>query len=314
LADRVVIQCRWCGFLTVGRDVVCNRCGGSLSDATVISGTTTGRGAGPQPGSFTPAVQFSSTAHSNDLPPYDDAVPRIPPRRAVRAVSIGVVLAFFAVAATFIGFVVYESVRKQMARSSAHDELRQILASQPDFRAIGEGSAGPAFLAGPMIQKGNRLYMTLRLPRNQVFGDRSQVGLANVALIVSTNRSPTVVIPEVRGFGSLPQRSGGRPFLTLKEEFATILNVDSLEVEQLGGDAVNGFLVRTFKVVDSKDRTNYMYVSVAPSLRNLVIKCAIRWRDRELEEEISYTLRDVTFDVDDASLEVPPNYTRLTGA
>jgi hypothetical protein len=201
-----------------------------------------------------------------------------------------------------------------MARSSARDELRQILALQPDFRAIGDGSAGPAFIAGPMIQKGDRLYMTLRLPRNQVFGDRSQVGLANVALIVSANRTPTVVIPEVRGFGALPEPKGGRPILTLKEEFSTILNVDEVEVEHLGGDAVNGFLVRTFKVVDSKDRSNYMYVSIAPSLRNLVVKCAIRWRDRYLEEEISYTLRDVTFDVDDASLEVPPNYTRLTGA
>jgi hypothetical protein len=309
LADRVVIHCRWCGYLTVGRDVVCARCGESLTDAIVVSGTTTGRGSSPP----TPTSEVASDPVPVDLPPYDELAPPPAPHRSLGLAAVATLLGLFLVAASFVGFVVFDTVRKQQMRSSAKAELRRLLAAQPDFRAIGEGSAGPAFVGGPMLQKADRLYITLRLPRNQVLRDRSLVGLANVGLIVADHRSPTIVIPEVRGFGPFPQKPGGKPFLTLKQEFAAILDIEDVEVDVIGNETVNGYLARTYKVVDTKNRANYMYVSLAPSLRNLVVKCAIRWRDGRLEEDLSFTLRDVAFDVDAAALEVPVDYTRIPG-
>jgi hypothetical protein len=272
-----------------------------------VSGATTGRGSAP---SDPPAGDPPEIA-SADLPPYEGLAPAPVERRKVNLLAVGVALAFFLGAASIVGFVVYETVRKHLARATARAELSRILASQPDFRAVGEGSAGSAFIRGPMYQKGDRLYLTLRLPRSEVLAGRSEVGLVNVGLIVATHRSPTIVIPEVRGFGPLPARGAGKPFLTLREEFATILDFEEIEVDVIGDETVNGYRARIYKVVDANNRANYMYVSVAPALRDLVVKCAIRWRDATLAEDLSFSLRDVSFDVDDASLEVPRHYTRI---
>jgi hypothetical protein len=109
---------------------------------------------------------------------------------------------------------------------------------------------------------------------------------------------------------SMPASTDGKPLLTIKEEFDAILMFPSVDIERLPDDVVSGYDVKAYKVVDPSNRENTMYVSIAPALDNLVVKCAITWKGR-LEESVLFTLRDVSLEPDLSVFDIPVTFSKI---
>jgi hypothetical protein len=334
MMSRTVVQCRHCGYLTSGTDTVCLRCRASLADAEIIA-----RGApepepevgpilfthesvaghqadSPAPGSLPPPHSHSSVApppRAPDPHTYGTQRPQYVhpprPRRTVGVFTISIILLVLGAIGVTVGLIVFNVIKKTAAMSSVRSELRSLVKDQPDFTGTANGNAGPAVLNGKMVQNGDRLFMTSVMARSEVYG-RSEVGTMDVGLIIEKGGVLTVVTPELKQYSTSTQRaSNGGPLLTLKEELAAVVEFPEVEIERLPDDVVNGYNVQAYKVVDPTDRGNTMYVSVAPTLGNLVVKCTITWKGK-LEEDVHFTLRDVSLSPDTSVFDIPVTYAK----
>jgi hypothetical protein len=336
MMSRTVVQCRHCGYLTSGTETVCLRCHASLADAEIVAGGA------PEPLRDEGPILFtheSVSGHHSDPSmmasfPSPPSHPPVPPptrtpvphaygtpqpyyapppkqRRSIGVFSISVILLILAAVGATVGLIVFNFVKKTSATASVRSELRVFTTKQPDFTATAEGNAGPAILNGKMVQHGDRLYMTSVMARSEVYR-RSEVGVMDVGMILEKGGQITVVIPELKQYTQSTQgSSNGGPLLTLKEELAAIVDFPGIDIERLPDDVVSGYNVQAYKVVDQKDRGNTMYVSVAPALDNLIVKCTITWKGK-LEEDVHFTLRDVSLNPDLSVFDIPVTYTKTS--
>jgi len=133
----------------------------------------------------------------------------------------------------------------------------------------------------------------------------------DVGILIEKGAGVKAVFPELSRYSeSTSVSDDGRPLLTIKEEFEAILSLPGVEIERLPDDVVSGYPVKAFKVVDTSNRENTMYVSVAPALENLVVKCSITWKGR-VDENVLFTLRDVKLDPDLSVFDIPVTYTKI---
>jgi hypothetical protein len=310
MMNQAVVECRRCGYLTSGHEVACARCGASLADAEVVAGTADGRAEPPPPYGAAPPAFVPPPVVRQVAPPPHYAAGRLAPRRRIGVLPVSILALVLGAVGVTAALMAFTFVRKGAETAAVRSELRASLANQPDFTATAEGKAGPAMLMGRMVQEGDRFFMTAVMPRSEVYG-RSEVGLADVGIIIEKGGALTVVIHEARKYSeSQLAEETGKPVLTPKEEFDAVTSLPGVEIERLADETVNGYAARSYKVVDPKDRTNAMFVSVAPELRNLVVKCSITWKG-QVDEEFTFALRDVSLGADPSVFEVPPTYAKI---
>jgi hypothetical protein len=308
------VQCQSCGYITDAVDRPCGRCGASLVDAEVIAGAVEGP-AVPTGESSEPSGEGAEPYLS---PPYYRTQTGFAPprpnqtRRPVNWTGLLILLGFaVGVVAIVLGFGVFHIVKRQVEKLPARGESKEFLARQPDFRAECEGTSGTWRFSGMMAQKGDSFLAEMLVPRSVLLEDVSRQGLTKVAVISASGRPKMIVIHELRTYLEDTATTGPFGRMNPRDVFNGLVAENSVTVEGIGTETVNGYETQVYKIVNSRRESDEALAYVSRAHDGLIVKFDATWQADGREQKYNYSLRNVSLTVDGDLFRVPVTYTKV---
>jgi len=215
-----------------------------------------------------------------------------------------------AAAGCLVAFYIFV-IRPEIARQSKGEDLKAVLAAQPDFLADCEGLEGDFSYQGRMARKGESFLLQLNMPRGLLLHDPRRTGKTPVSALIVPNKDIQIVVPEVRAYIEVPPGTKDLPKEDPIQEILTTIKDQDCYVRDFGRVKIGDYDTRVFCISDRKGARRDGFVYVAPALQNLIVKIDFNDDWTKFDGPLKYVLTNVALTVDDELFHVPVTYTKV---